>query len=292
MDINRIRYFSVVVETLHLRKAAELLNMSPGSLSKAIKTLEQEVGQTLIQPSGRGISITDSGKDFYRRSKRLLSEYNLLFYAPKKKNNHSTPIIKIGSFEVFTTYFLTRLIENEFPERKLRVQELIPGKIEEALELREIDFGITYIPYPRESVEHIKVGTFISKIFGHKNLLTTPFEMLPFAIPVTPVNSVASQLRSLDGWPNSVWRMIKYEFELLESAIQVARNGFAVLYCPSFIINFHNQKMDTQNQLTEFPFPKDVSLEKIPIFLVKRRNDPESSDFKKIARFIRSLEQR
>lgn len=289
MEISRIKYFSVIVETGHLRKAAELLNMSPGSLSKSIKTLEYEIGKTLIQPSGRGISITDDGMEFYRRSKGLLSEHHLLFQSLNKKFPPSAPIVKIGSFEIFTSYFLANLIEQEFPEEKLRVQELIPGKIEEALELKEIDIGITYIPYPRETVEHIKVGAFVSKVFGPGNLISERFERLPFAIPITPVNSSASHLRSLDGWPNSVYRLVKYEFELLESTIQVARNGFAVLYCPSFIINFHNQKMDAQNKLIEFPMPKGVSLEKIPIFLVKRRNDSENSVFKKIARFIRSL---
>lgn len=289
MEINRIKYFSAIVETGHLRKAAELLNMSPGSLSKSIKTLEHEIGKTLLQPSGRGITITDDGMEFYRRSKGLLSEHSLLFQSLSKKSTPSAPVIKIGSFEIFTTYFLASLIEKEFPEEKLRIQELIPEKIEEALDLKEIDIGITYIPYPRETIEHIKVGTFISKIFGPKKLITIPFEKLPFAIPITPVNSSASSLRSLDGWPNSIYRMVKYEFELLESAIQISRNGFAVLYCPSFIINFHNQKIDAQNKLIEFPLPKEVSLEKIPIFLVKRRKDSESSVFKKIARFIRSL---
>ncbi|MBI4041701.1 MAG: LysR family transcriptional regulator, partial [Deltaproteobacteria bacterium] len=232
MDINRIRYFSVVVETKHLRKAAELLHVSPGALSKSIKTLEYEIRKTLIQPSGRGILITDDGIEFYRKSKGLLSEYHFLFDTSPKRSS-IIPTLKIGSFEIFTSYFLTKLIEKEFPEEKLRAQELIPGKIEEALELREVDIGITYIPYPRESVEHVEVGTFISKIFGPKNLKDVPFEKLPFAIPVTPVNSSASQFQSLDGWPNFVYRSVKYEFELLESAIQVSRNGFAVLYCPS-----------------------------------------------------------
>jgi DNA-binding transcriptional LysR family regulator len=40
MDTNRLRYFLVVCETGSVRKAADLLHVSPAALSKAIKILE------------------------------------------------------------------------------------------------------------------------------------------------------------------------------------------------------------------------------------------------------------
>ncbi|MGZ3686562.1 MAG: LysR family transcriptional regulator [Bdellovibrionota bacterium] len=44
MNIDRLRYFAAVVETRNLRKASELVGISPASMSKAISTLEGELG--------------------------------------------------------------------------------------------------------------------------------------------------------------------------------------------------------------------------------------------------------
>lgn len=288
MDINRIRYFCVVAETRHLRKAAEILNMNPGSLSKAIKTLEEESGLTLITPSGRGIQITDTGLEFYRSSLKLLSEYERLSAFRGQRTNTPAPL-RLGSFEVFTTYFMRALIEKEFPTDLLRVHELTPGKIEDAVEKGEIDAGITYIPYPREAAEHLKIGRFSLGIYGPKKLLRTPFEDLPFAIPLTPVQTPASSLKSLDGWPNSIPRKIRFEFEMLETALQSCRSGWSALYCPDFVVRLHNLQVKETHRLVEFPLPGGLKKESVPIYLVKRRDIPESSVHKKIARFVREI---
>ena len=61
MDMNRLHYFSVLVRAGSITKASELLNISQPAVSKAIKTLELELGKELIIPDGRGIAITDYG---------------------------------------------------------------------------------------------------------------------------------------------------------------------------------------------------------------------------------------
>src|SRR5215468_12696795 len=75
MNITRIKYFSVVAETGSVRKAAELMQLSPPALSRAIKQLEEELGVVLFVPSGRGIALTDQGRLLQQRAGRLLSEY-------------------------------------------------------------------------------------------------------------------------------------------------------------------------------------------------------------------------
>ncbi len=112
MDSNRLRYFLVVTETESLRKAAEALHISAGALSKAIKQLEYETGTTLLVPAGRGIVITEDGRELARRGQPLIEGLNRLKNELKEKqkssDNHSKPI-RMGSFEVFTTHFLSKL---------------------------------------------------------------------------------------------------------------------------------------------------------------------------------------
>ena len=73
MNIDRLKYFSVIVETKNLRKASELIGITPGSLSKAISVLESELSIKLLRPEGRGIEITEEGLEIYKKSLSLLN---------------------------------------------------------------------------------------------------------------------------------------------------------------------------------------------------------------------------
>jgi DNA-binding transcriptional LysR family regulator len=64
MTIDRLRYFAAVVQTRSIRKAAQLLSITPSSLSKAITVLEAEAGFRVIRPEGRGIAIIEAGLRF------------------------------------------------------------------------------------------------------------------------------------------------------------------------------------------------------------------------------------
>ena len=56
MNLDRLRYFCVIAETGSLRRAAEILRLSPAALSKALHVLEKEVGCPLTLPAGRGLA--------------------------------------------------------------------------------------------------------------------------------------------------------------------------------------------------------------------------------------------
>jgi DNA-binding transcriptional LysR family regulator len=61
-----IRYFVVIAEELHFRRAAERLFVSQPVLSRAIQQLEEKIGVILLQRSRRHVALTTAGEMFLK----------------------------------------------------------------------------------------------------------------------------------------------------------------------------------------------------------------------------------
>ncbi|GLS45993.1 LysR family transcriptional regulator [Methylobacterium brachythecii] len=61
MDIRQFRYFIAVAEQLHFAKAADLLGISPPSITKQIQDVERELGVRLFNRTKRSVSLTAAG---------------------------------------------------------------------------------------------------------------------------------------------------------------------------------------------------------------------------------------
>jgi DNA-binding transcriptional LysR family regulator len=291
MSIDRLRYFTAVVETRNLRKASKLVGISPPSMSKAISALEKELGCQLIHPEGRGIGITPKGIEVYRLATPLLEE-NRRFYKRLKENETHSTQLRIATFEVFSSYFLAEFfsIEREFDALVL---EMTPGKIEQAILSGVVDLGITYLPSPDPALEYVEIGSFEMGIFGTKTWQEVPFDQWPFAIPTTELRIHSSEIDALDLWPKSApKRKIKYQFELLETALQAARKGLSVLHCPDFIVQLHNTDIKNSLQLVQLKPPAAYKASKpVKCHLVTRKGAVPVQIERKLAKFTRLLNQ-
>lgn len=290
MDSNRLKYFLVVSETGSIRKAAELLHLSPAALSKAIKQFEAELNVSLLNPSGRGIVITEEGKELARMAKPHVEGLEQLArgISHQKLELSRNQQLRLGSFEVFTTHFLNGLMPALSQDISLLLREVMPGEMEKALLNREIDYGVTYIPIPTAGIEHQQVATIEMGIFGPQKFADTKFEDLPFVIPIQPISGSPNKVRGLDGWPeDKLTRKIKYQVTMMESALELCRQGRAVGYFPAVVVDLHNEMVKIKYQLQHLSHPKGLHLQKQNVYLARRKSDPESALFKKIAKAIR-----
>ncbi|MGF6882880.1 DNA-binding transcriptional LysR family regulator [Nocardia sp. GAS34] len=72
MDLRLLRYFVAVAEELHFRRAADRLHMSQPPLSRAIKTLEADLGAVLLRRAPGGVSLTAAGEVLYAEARSIL----------------------------------------------------------------------------------------------------------------------------------------------------------------------------------------------------------------------------
>ncbi|MEP3232743.1 MAG: LysR family transcriptional regulator [Hyphomicrobiales bacterium] len=66
MQLNELRTFLAIIETGSLIKASEQLNVTQSTVTARLKSLEAEIGQSLINRQKSGVSLTAAGVRFQR----------------------------------------------------------------------------------------------------------------------------------------------------------------------------------------------------------------------------------
>jgi DNA-binding transcriptional LysR family regulator len=73
MDTRQLQAFCAVVEKKSFSQAAELLGVTQPAVSLQVRALEERVGQTLLDRSGRRVELTEAGRRLYRSAQRMLA---------------------------------------------------------------------------------------------------------------------------------------------------------------------------------------------------------------------------
>ena len=131
MTIQQLRYVTVICEEGSINKASELLYVSQPSLTSALQELEKELGITIFNRSGRGVTPTNDGMEFIRYAREIVSQYDNLLErygnggTLKKKFGISTQhySFAVKSFVEMVKHFGTD--EYEFAIRETRTRDVI-----------------------------------------------------------------------------------------------------------------------------------------------------------------------
>lgn len=78
MKRSQLEYFVEIVDCKSMNRASEKLFITQPALSRAIKSLENEIGKCLIERSNHGIEVTSAGKIFYNYARSILNQFKLL----------------------------------------------------------------------------------------------------------------------------------------------------------------------------------------------------------------------
>ena len=288
METNRLKQFCTLVEIGNLRKASELLHISHSGLSKSMRILENETGRRLFLPNGRGIVISDEGRMLYERCAPFFGELDRLLGKTTSKNSKG---IRVGSFEVFTSFFIGRLIRDYLNDFELEIHELAPGRLEEALLLNRVDIGITYNPLPRAGIEYVQVSKIEMGAFTCQGAFLDQKTLdIPFVIPVKPLEGAPSGVKGQDDWPDEQFRRkTPYRVDLMTTGLEIVHQGLAAIFIPKFVARLHNEDVRPDLALRELTLPKGFTGVTRDLYIVKRESTPESRAIRQISKALRKL---
>jgi LysR family transcriptional regulator, carnitine catabolism transcriptional activator len=74
INLNKIRSFIAVAETLSFRTASERLNLSQPAVSNHIRDLEETLGVSLFKRTTRNVVLSPEGENFLIRTRRALAD--------------------------------------------------------------------------------------------------------------------------------------------------------------------------------------------------------------------------
>jgi len=284
METDRLRAFCTIVESGSMTRAAEVLGVSHSGLSKAIASLQDELGFKVFRAAGRGLELTPEGKDVYSRSRRILEMVNELRLPAAAE----LPLPRFGVPEAIGLVLAGPASRDLGP---LIIEESDTGDLETQIAERRYDFGFTFVPFPRPDIEHLKIGTVTLRSFARPGVFKghAP-ESIPYVVPSSDLKDNPLSLKIRDGWNPALARRTAFRTNSLSMAVEMARAGACAVYVPAFAIRRLNERVAAAHRLDELVLPaarRTAEASRRDIFLVKRKSDDESKTMKTAVRLVK-----
>jgi DNA-binding transcriptional LysR family regulator len=149
MDLKQLRTFLRVAEVGSLSQASDRLRVAQPALSRQIKMLESEVGVPLFARHGRGMKLTEAGRELLDRVSAPLRQLENSLDDVRSSAKHIEGRVALGMTPTISFILAGRLakrVAKELPGVSLRIVEGYGGYLVEWLQRGEVDATLLYGP--------------------------------------------------------------------------------------------------------------------------------------------------
>lgn len=150
MEFRNLVTFLKVAELKNISKAAEKLGYSQSAVTIQIKQLEKELEVQLFERIGKGVSLTDKGKEFIFHANEILRVTAVAMETTKHSHAHEpeqlTGILNIGSVESISTALLPDILiqfHKQYPKVEIVVHTSKKDELINKIHDNTIDLFLT-----------------------------------------------------------------------------------------------------------------------------------------------------
>lgn len=150
MELSQLRTLIHVAELGSLSKAADRLHIAQPALSRQVRMLEEELGFALFTRHGRGMVITEQGRDVLKHAARVLAELDEIRATAADAGKPLTGQIAIGLPPTVADIISVPLVAAfgaAHPKATLRLVSAYTGYLLDWLHRGEVDLAILYDPH-------------------------------------------------------------------------------------------------------------------------------------------------
>ena len=146
LDSKRLFYFFHVARLGSLTTAEAVLDVAQSAISRQIQQLEAEVGQQLLQRTGRGVTLTEAGELLFRQAEAILQEMASTMELIDQLNRRPAGgQITIASPPTFSSLVMPEVVKRfveAFPDVRLIAYEGSTGQVYDLLAAGQVDMAI------------------------------------------------------------------------------------------------------------------------------------------------------
>jgi DNA-binding transcriptional LysR family regulator len=145
MDLWRLEVFCKVVELRSFTKAAKAVLLSQPTISEHIRSLEETLGEKLLDRLGREVFPTPAGQILYRYAQKMLRLREEAVQAMATYKGELSGQLVLGASTIPGTYILPKIIGSfkaQHPSIQLMLRISSSGKIVETVLRGELEIGL------------------------------------------------------------------------------------------------------------------------------------------------------
>lgn len=149
MELHSLKVFQTVATEKSFSRAAEKLLRTQPAVSLAVQRLEAELGERLIDRSGKELLLTDAGKIVFDYSRRFENLELEMANSLAEMRDNSAGVLIVGANESTSLYLLQHIVNYRrlYPKVRVRVRRSLSSKIPGQLIDGELELGvISYDP--------------------------------------------------------------------------------------------------------------------------------------------------
>lgn len=157
MEIRHLHYFIEVAKQKNFTKAAEKLYVSQPTISKMVKSLEEELGTILLERRNREVILTDAGKAIFLQAQSIVTSFKNLHQNLEDVVGLNTGQITIGLPPMVGGRFFAPVIgefARQYPNITLQLVETGARSVESGIEEGELDVGVVVLPFKRDIFQY------------------------------------------------------------------------------------------------------------------------------------------
>ena len=146
MTIQQLKYAIAISDAGSLNKASEVLYVAQPSLTSPIRELEKEVGITIFNRTGRGVTLTSDGLEFIQYARQVVQQYGRLEEKYGKNGSYKKKFgISSQHYSFVIKSFVEMVRKSGTEEYEFSVRETKTLEVIEDVASGKSEVGILYL---------------------------------------------------------------------------------------------------------------------------------------------------
>ena len=198
MTIQQLNYVITISEKGSLNKAAEVLYVTQPSLTSAVRELEKELGITLFNRGGKGVTLTNDGAEFIQYARQVVTQYERLLEKYGKGGNLRKKFgISCQHYSFAVKSFVEMVKQFDTDEYEFAIRESKTRDVIEDVTTGKSEVGILYL----SDFNRKAIGKFLksSQLEFHPLIKCEPYVYLWKGHPLANKKSI--RLEELRDYP-------------------------------------------------------------------------------------------